>query len=79
MRSSISSLGVPDVSTAYRAAIQQFNSFGRNRNIPKILLVFSSGDDMYVELFYLITYNLFLDFLILLRRIQSNLLVFFSS
>ena len=49
MQSASSALGVPDVSTVYHAAIQQFSSFGRNQNIPKILLVFSSGEDMYVR------------------------------
>jgi hypothetical protein len=48
MRSASSALGVPDVSVSYRAAVQQFDSFGRNKNIPKIMIVFSSGEDMLV-------------------------------
>uniref|UniRef100_A0A915MVF1 Uncharacterized protein n=1 Tax=Meloidogyne javanica TaxID=6303 RepID=A0A915MVF1_MELJA len=49
MQSASSALGVPDVSTVYHAAIQQFSSFGRNQNIPKILLVFSSGEDIFSD------------------------------
>uniref|UniRef100_A0A1I8AYI8 Protein-tyrosine-phosphatase n=1 Tax=Meloidogyne hapla TaxID=6305 RepID=A0A1I8AYI8_MELHA len=49
MQSASSALGVPDVSTVYHAAIQQFSSFGRNKNIPKILLVFSSGEDIFSD------------------------------
>nr|CAD2155353.1 unnamed protein product [Meloidogyne enterolobii] len=49
MQSASSALGVPDVSAVYHAAIQQFSSFGRNQNIPKILLVFSSGEDIFSD------------------------------
>jgi hypothetical protein len=39
----------PDISAAYRAAIQQFNSFGRqSANVPRVLLLFTSGEDMLV-------------------------------
>lgn len=42
-----SSLEVPDLLTAYQGAEQQFKEFGR-KNTTRILVVFSSGDDMWV-------------------------------
>lgn len=38
-------LGSPDLRIAYRAAHQQFNSFGRP-DVQKIIIIFSSGEDM---------------------------------
>lgn len=40
-------LEVPDLLTAYQAAEQQFKEFGR-KNTTRILIIFSTGDDMYV-------------------------------
>uniref|UniRef100_A0A914HSM9 Uncharacterized protein n=1 Tax=Globodera rostochiensis TaxID=31243 RepID=A0A914HSM9_GLORO len=42
----INALGLPDLSAAYEAALQQFESFGRGGNVPKVLVVLSSGEDI---------------------------------
>lgn len=39
-------LGRPDVTAAYGAAIQQFDSFGRGGEVPRVLLLISDGEDM---------------------------------
>lgn len=40
-------LGLPNLKIAYRAAYQQFESFGR-KDVQKLMIIFSSGKDLYV-------------------------------
>ena len=49
MSHSNAALGVPDIGAAYRAAVQQFDDFGRDNEVPRVLLLFSSGEDMFMR------------------------------